>query len=327
MNEELKKALSEPPIDILGAIAAPPPPIEFVLPALARKTVGVLSAPGSTGKSMFALMAAMAVAGGKPVADALGIATALSDPEPVLVLAAEDPEDILKHRIHAIGKRLPSVDWSCLHVIPLAGVDVDIQSDKDVIIGCVRKLRPSLIIVDTLSRVLSGAPENDNAIMSQVINSFTNIAKAENSAVLVLHHVNKDAALSGRGLKAQAARGASAIIDNARFGASMSVMTDDEAKIFADRELHPNLSIADRNDAKSYVCYVVNKHNYSEALPKSWYRRQNDGVLVPARLKEVADKGKSTQSAPPTKFAELGEPRQKPTVNKRREKADRQRHA
>jgi RecA-family ATPase len=328
MNEKLKAALDNS-INIVDAVNKPPQPIDFVLPALARKTVGVLSAPGSTGKSMFALMAAMAVAGGKEVANALGIETSLSEPETALVLAAEDPEEILIHRIHAIGCRILGKDLSRLHVTPLAGVHVDIREDYDVIGAYAKQLNPSLIIVDTLSCVLAGAAENDNAVMSKVITSLTDLAKQTESAVLILHHVSKDATLNGRARTAQAARGASAIVDNARFGASMNGMTDSEAQTFIDEDESPEYTIADRNAANQYICYVVNKHNYSAPPPQIWYRRGAGGILIRARLARFSDsaKGKSRKVAskatavPPTSRATTTETKNKPLRTNRRQNA------
>ncbi len=40
------------PINILEAFAAPPPPLDYVLPNMVAGTVGALVSPGGAGKSM-----------------------------------------------------------------------------------------------------------------------------------------------------------------------------------------------------------------------------------------------------------------------------------
>jgi regulatory protein RepA len=58
-------------IDIMGAFETEPPELDFIWPGFLSGTVGALVAPGATGKSFWALEAAMAVAA--PGADLLGL--------------------------------------------------------------------------------------------------------------------------------------------------------------------------------------------------------------------------------------------------------------
>lgn len=51
-------------IDILSAFKCDPPDLDFVLLGLLAGTVATLFFPGATGKSFFAVQAAMGVAGG-----------------------------------------------------------------------------------------------------------------------------------------------------------------------------------------------------------------------------------------------------------------------
>ncbi len=53
------------PINILEAFAAPPPPLDYVLPNMVAGTVGALVSPGGAGKSMLALQLAAQIAGGR----------------------------------------------------------------------------------------------------------------------------------------------------------------------------------------------------------------------------------------------------------------------
>jgi cell division protein FtsX len=49
-------------LDIMAAFTQEPPELDFVWPGFVAGTVGALVAPGATGKSFWALEAAMAVA-------------------------------------------------------------------------------------------------------------------------------------------------------------------------------------------------------------------------------------------------------------------------
>lgn len=49
-------------IDLLSAFRLPPPELDFVWPGFLAGTVGALVAPGATGKSFWALEAAMSIA-------------------------------------------------------------------------------------------------------------------------------------------------------------------------------------------------------------------------------------------------------------------------
>ena len=61
------------PIDILQAFETKQPDPDFLWPGFLAGTVGALVAPGATGKSFWALQAAMAVACHVPGGDLLGL--------------------------------------------------------------------------------------------------------------------------------------------------------------------------------------------------------------------------------------------------------------
>ena len=89
------------PIDIGGAFAWEPPPLDFVVPGFLAGTVGVLTAPGGSGKSFFALQLCVSVACEAEGGNLLGLD--ISRHGPTLYLAAEDPELVLWHRLFALG--------------------------------------------------------------------------------------------------------------------------------------------------------------------------------------------------------------------------------
>ena len=91
-------------IDLSAAFENTPPELDFVWPGFLAGTVGAVIAPGSTGKTYWALQAAMAVACNVAGGDSLSISPTRSGR--VVYLAAEDPDSVLKQRIYNIGRKL-----------------------------------------------------------------------------------------------------------------------------------------------------------------------------------------------------------------------------
>lgn len=90
-------------VDLMHAVTTDHPDIDFLWPGGPMVgTVGALVAPGGSGKSMWALQAAIAVAGGP---DTLGLHPKYHGQ--VLYLSAEDPALIIMRRLRAIAKGVP----------------------------------------------------------------------------------------------------------------------------------------------------------------------------------------------------------------------------
>lgn len=263
-------------INILEAFTSEPEALDFILPGFLAGTVGALVAPGATGKSFFALEAAMCVV--SPLANG-----ALLDLDierrggGVVYAAAEDPPVILKKRIHAIGayldddaKKQAAVG---LLVEPIMGARLNLMDDDHLKRFKEYSMGARLIIVDTLSRVHT-ENENDNGAMSGLLQRLEFVAKETGAGVLFLHHIGKAAATGGEGDTQQAARGASALIDNARYAAALTKMTKNEAEAYG----------VDDSMRGFFVRHTVTKNNYGSPLTDCWYRRHEGGVLLPTKL-------------------------------------------
>lgn len=61
----------------------------------------------------------------------------------------------------------------------------------DQFINAVADRRPALVVVDTLSRCIVGANENDTATMTHAVDACDRIRTTLNTTVLILHHMNK----------------------------------------------------------------------------------------------------------------------------------------
>lgn len=125
--------------------------------------------------------------------------------------------------------------------------------------------------------------------MAQLISQLERIAASTGASVLFLHHVSKGSAREGQTDQQQAARGASALIDNARWCGFVTKMTEDEAMRLSDRS-YGREPIG--NERRGYfVRFGVSKQNYDATQFDRWYSRHGGGVLLPIELLDVKESG------------------------------------
>ncbi|MEY2333099.1 helicase RepA family protein [Acidithiobacillus ferrianus] len=247
-----------------------PAPLDCVIGGFLMGTVGMLTSPGATGKSFFSLELGVDIASG---ANILGLEPKVGG---VTYLALEDDIPVLHHRLYDIGKHIApeyrEALYRNLHLMPCVGTRIDVESEADFIIDRCRGQR--LIIIDTLSRA-HAYEENSNSEMSRLMVTPEHIAKETGAAVMFLHHVAKGATGSSQ----HAARGASAITDNARWAGFIEKLSADDADAYQvnGRPLKPD-------DAWRYVRFNGSKVNHGAPnAPDHWYERASDtGVLIPA---------------------------------------------
>lgn len=275
-----------PRIDIMTAFSTEPPPQDFILPGFLAGTVGALVAPGSTGKSMLALQLACAIASDQPQANTTDLA--IERHGPVLYLNLEDPPGEIHRRLHSLGKLFNANTRESiaagLSISARMGVPTNVMNDKFMTSllkageGC------RLIVIDTLSRC-HDLDENDNGAMSRLVSRLEQVARQTQAGVLYLHHTSKAAALAGQGGMAQAARGASALIDNARWCGNLIKMTQDESSKLTDKEFDGR-PIGDERRG-FFVRYEIGKQNYGQVENAKWYERTTGGILRPVNLKDA----------------------------------------
>ena len=279
-------------IDLKKAFSEKPPELDFIWPGFLAGTVGALIAPGATGKSFLALEAAMAVACDIAGGDLVGLAPAHTGR--VVYIAGEDPPPVLVARIHAIGTRLNQSAREAIAenmtIKSIMGEPLDITDDKDL-----KKLielcdGTRLIVLDTLSRI-HRMDENSNSNMAHVITRLEQVANTVGAAVLYLHHTNKTSAVNGL-VNQQAARGASALIDNARWCGYVAKMTAEEAKhlIYVNHNQEVKHNQEPIGDQRHYfVKFGTSKINYGIPMPDCWLYRHDGGVLELVTLEEVCE--------------------------------------
>jgi RecA-family ATPase len=203
------------------------PAPDIVWPGFIAGDVGVLVAPGATGKSFWALEAAISVAG----ADLLKLSPKNSGK--VAYLAGEDSKLALQCRIKAIAQHLSEakleIIYNNLQLRSLRGHCLDIMDDRLLELMIAEYSGCRLIVFDTLSR-MHRLDENSNGDMVQVVTRFEYLAAETGASVLYLHHVNKMSSREGQGDQQIASRGATALVDNPRWCGFMARMTEKESE-------------------------------------------------------------------------------------------------
>lgn len=296
---KIQTDLKEYAININDAFTTPPPALDFVLPGFLKGTVGLVASPGAVGKTWLALELCCAVASRKANEQLLRLP--MSEHGKAFFLSAEDTAIALRHRIHALGKFLcPDARnevQKSFELISLVGKQTDLYPEldgsgltagedwSDTIAEQCKGAR--LIVLDTLSRWHT-KEENSNKDMALLVKRAEWIASVTGASILFLHHSSKSMAKEGRGDEQQSVRGASSLVDNARWQAAICGMSEDEAKAAS-----PALKLEDR---KHFRRFVVSKQNHGLPMSDVWLQRKDGGVLVRVEIgNNVRDRMEATR--------------------------------
>lgn len=275
-------------IDILAAFTTPPPPQDFVIPGLLAGTFGVLTAPGASYKSQLALQAAIGVACDHPAADTLGLGVGRHGK--VVYVNLEDPRDEIKRRLHVLSSQFDLLTRQAindnLEIHARVGVKTNIldEGTQAWLINVLHGARLGILDTYTRCHLLD---ENSNGDMSQVVGGFEAVSRATGAAFLVPHHASKGAVLSGQAGNQHAARGASAIVDNARFAGTLVKMDPDEAGRWMTEAGQPITG----ERASSLVRFSVPKQNYGAPVGDRWFECRQGGMLCPVTIVAAQDVG------------------------------------
>jgi hypothetical protein len=200
-------------------------------------------------------------------------------------------------RVHAIGQHLNQSAREAiaenLILEPIMGKRLNVMDEAHLRRVIDYSTGARLIVLDTLSRIHS-LDENSNGDMARLVATLEHIAASTGAAVLYLHHVNKGSARDGQTDQQQAARGASALIDNARWCGYVAKMTAQEAERLSDRAYGRQPIGNERRGL--FVRFGVSKQNYDATPLDRWYQRHPGGVLVPVELAEVPNGKKGSPS-------------------------------
>lgn len=270
-------------VDLGEAFTNQPPDPDFVLPGLPVGAVGTVVSPGATGKSFLLVTTCLSIASGFDLGEIWGQTPKCG---PIVYIGLEDPHDVMSKRLHAMGSVLPRElherAFDNAHVILMLGEGFAAATRKQgeivaheallALEAHLMGIRPRLLVLDTLIRCISagGLNESDNGEMAAVLGLFEGVAKRVGCAIVLAHHTSKATSLNGLGDAQQAARGASAITDNARWQANLIGMSKEEA---------PKLIRGDEVNRRRYVRLEMPKKNYGEPWQERWLYRGEGGVL------------------------------------------------
>lgn len=264
-------------------ITKTPPEQEFcVNPLIPIGGVTLINAHGGTGKSLFALKMTVHIALGLPIIDAE------TNGGNVAYMSLEDPENVVRNRIFKTIKALPEevqsrIDelTSKLMIIDRYGLPTHMATNQDgnivtapiaqELCTLLKENKIKCLFIDTFIRT-NTLNENDNAQMGALLVAFEGIAKEAKCGVVLIHHTPK-----GSGDKTNnkyAARGASAITDNARSALLMEKVPEGDVDKFSEESIKG--TILDGRLIK--VTHI--KHNYSAQHPKHYLEMSPDGVLL-----------------------------------------------
>jgi regulatory protein RepA len=277
-----------------SAIAKGYLPIDFVFPGLTAGGLGMLAAPGGTGKSYMLLALAASVATGR----ALLSDWPDSEPAKVLIFFAEDPPDIVHNRLRHLYQSpwFTDADRALLQenmvVRPLVGEDCIVTHKPQFEQKWYRSqfaqaieeeattYKARLILLDPL-RQFHTMDENDSGEMTELLKLLHGVAFRSKASIVFAHHTNKNATFQGAGDAQQAARGSSAITDNIRWQGNMVLMSEEEAKNFG---VHSD-------KRRQFVRLVLSKSNYTQSVGDLWFQRRDGGILQPVTMEQVKLRG------------------------------------
>jgi len=275
-----------------------PPKREWIVHnIIACGVVGILAAGGGVGKSILKLMLAVSTCTGLPW---LGIPVVRNGS--VLMFSAEDDRDEIHRRLHSVmtyyrqqfPTRVDDIDRLVrqhLHVFDRVGADNRLTEKHDgnisrtrlvdSIVATAQQLPDlRLVVLDPLSRFDGGDP-NDNSDGTRLIECAEHIRKATGAAVLLSHHVAKTS-LQNPESGQEAVRGASGLVDGARWVGLLQTLRQTEAKKYG----------IPAGEANLYVHFTAPKANYAPPWEGLWLKREAGGVLAPAEVHEVQGEGR-----------------------------------
>ena len=280
-----------------GWLTTTPPTRQSLLtlggkPWLVQGKVGLLLAPGGTGKTYALAQLAVAVAtGGK------WLGTYQAEKGRVLFALGEEDAEELHRRIHYTAKGLGLDEYAQaelernLTVLGLSGRSLAMlgRSDKGEpeASAWFHEWRASLaaagpwrcLLLDPWSRWGGHDVETDNHAATRGVELLEELTQLEGSpTVLVAHHTRKPK-LEEKGGNADSSRGASALVDGARWACNLIRDNDD------------------MDEGPARLRLRVSKTNYTGPSPELHLTRDKAGVLRPLTPTELADQAPKADNA------------------------------
>lgn len=275
-------------------LATEPPPMKWLLVnTLPAGVVGILVAPGGTGKSWYLIQLGVSIATGMPLARTWEVGEVGS----VLMFLAEDDTTQIQRRLHHLVNALSADQYLSIreklhgNLIIASRVaennlltsgssysrEVELTELVDRIIVTASQIPDlKLIVIDPVSR-FRGGDENAAQDTSRFVEALEKISKATGAAVIAAHHANKST-LNSSEPSQSASRGSSALTDGVRWQMNLATFTPTDAKNFG-------VPVEEKG---FHLTATVTKNNYSAPQPSVHLKRREGGYLDKSDLMPVA---------------------------------------
>lgn len=275
--------------DISPLLRTSPPPRRWLLrDMLPLGIVGMIVAPGGTGKSQFVLQMGVTVATGIPLCGVWQV----GERGKALLLLAEDEIDEVQRRLDRIITELstshPAMAADLCQGLLIKSLtasnnlmtraqrrgDVEATDYVDRLLLTVAGIPDlKLIVIDPVSR-FRGGDENAADDTTRFIEQLERLRHATGATVLVCHHANKASMNPASGTRGQSAtRGSSAMTDGVRWQLNLSPPAK-EAKAGLDASKH-------------YLSAEQTKSNYGPPIDAEILIRKLNGYLIGLRASGV----------------------------------------
>lgn len=272
--------------DTLGVDLPPPQKMVYGGPGgLPRGKIGVVSGQGGCGKTKIMVQLAASVASGTDCCDGV---FQLKAQGPVLAVLAEDDQREVSRSMYHLRQKYPGVDLSNFHVFPHSKGDPRLfsrdtggnpyptqgfQKLKDHVI----KIQPVMVIIDSFS-VAAGVCEQSNDDAAFAMSVLSQLCDAGDDATVVCIAHSTKASLSSKAqggknarpedvldqaLDPNSVRGASALVNNARWCMTMTLVPKQVRK-----------KLGSPND-DMITAYAVRKTNYTRPMFLDYLRHES----------------------------------------------------
>jgi hypothetical protein len=169
----------------------------------------LVSGPRKLGnKTYTAFVCAASLASGKQVFPFSPV-----KPAPILIIEEEGGTAQTSDRWHAIAAAYPGVDkgYPSIHFAFRQLVKLNREAWRQKLVAKVKKLKPSLVIIDAMAYVIDG-DENKTVDMQDALSTVQSM-RAQGCAVMILHHLNNERGYDPKADIDQQVRGAGPLKD------------------------------------------------------------------------------------------------------------------
>lgn len=277
--------------DISAMLKTSPPARRWLLQdMLPLGVVGMIVAPGGTGKSQLVLQLGVSIATGVPLCELWKV----GEQGKALLLLAEDETDEVHRRLDRIVAELASANPSMasdlsqklliksmtardnLMTRSQRNGDVATTDYVDRLLLTVAGIPDlKLIVIDPASR-FRGGNENSADDVTRFVEQLERIRHATGATILLCHHANKAAMNEKSGTKGQAAtRGSSAMTDGVRWQLNLAVP-------------HKN-ALSGLDPTKRYLSAEGAKFNYGPPIEEEILVRKQGGYLTSVRASSATN--------------------------------------